>query len=206
MHLVANLRRATELYRRNKQAHLADIAVLKSEAFGVREHPRLRGRLDAVRGYMPPIELDRLAALPEGTFGHAYAGFMRENGLAPFRLSDEIDRETRNRNAYAVRWAITHDMFHTLLGFDTSLAGEIGVLAFTLAQRQSRLLWASMVMACLVYPFWSGFRIAPLWRAVRRGYRLGKRAELLIALRLEDWFHRDLDELRRELGLTACSQ
>lgn len=201
MRWLNDIRRCKVLYRRDPTQHLGDIAVLKADAFGVDVRPELRSRLDAVRGYVPEVDLDALARLPRSTFGRALADFMRANHLSPFRITGEIDDEMRRRNAFGIRYATTHDMFHVLLGFDTSWAGELGVLGFAVGQRYSAWQRLAAVLAWLIYPLRSGLAIPSLWRAWRRGLRAGRRAPFLLGVRLEDRFGDDLEALRGELGL-----
>jgi ubiquinone biosynthesis protein Coq4 len=102
----------------------------------------------------------------------------------------------------AARYAVTHDMFHVLMGFDTSLAGEIGVLAFAAAQGYTRVQrWIGLPLAALLYPLFSPRSTPAIFRALRRGWRMGKRARFLLGVRLEEKFDRPVSELRLELGL-----
>jgi ubiquinone biosynthesis protein COQ4 len=201
MRLVRSLRLATRLARRDLDRHLADVAVLKSDAFGVGHSERTRSMLAPVTGYVPPLDLEALAALPEGTFGRAYARFMQENALSPFILTDAIDETTRERNVFGIRYATTHDMIHVLTGFDTSWAGELGVLAFAVAQRYTGWQRFGYVLAWVLYPFFSRFRVRALLAAARRGNALGRRARCVLAVRLEEQLDRPIDEVRASLGI-----
>jgi ubiquinone biosynthesis protein COQ4 len=202
MRSLDDLRRAAALYQRDPARHIGDVAVLKFDAFGVGVRPALREALEPVRGWLPRVDLDQLRALPEHTFGGAYARFMDEHQLSLFVVTDEIDAEMRARNAYGIRYATTHDMFHVLLGFDPSWVGEMGVLAFAVGQGYSPNVRLQAVFAWLLYPLWSRFALRALWRAWRRGYDAGRRAPFLLGVRLEDRFAEDLEDLRAELRLT----
>lgn len=202
MSALTSLRRAVNLYKADKELHIADIAVLKADAFGTRGNATCERRLaglDRLDG--ADHDLDALAALPQHTFGYAYARFMLDNGLSPFVLTDEVAPEVRRRNAFAIRYATTHDMFHVLLGFDTSWPGELGVLGFAVGQGYTGWQVFAAVLAFVLYPFLCGFRVRALIRAWRRGLRLGRRASYLLALPLEQRFEEDLGDLRAELGL-----
>lgn len=193
MFRLANIPRIRSLMARDLERHLADVAVLKTDLLGLDAAPRHRAALDGVRGYVPRLDLAALAALPEGTFGRAYATFMQDNGLSPFVLTDAIDDATLRRNAFGIRLATTHDMIHVLLGFDTSWPGELGVLAFSAAQGWSWAQRASMAFAWPLYLVRTGFRLSALRAAARRGAALGRRAPFLLRLRLEERFGDDLD-------------
>lgn len=196
-------RRLRALLAQGSAAPLGDIAVLKSDLAGVDVIPPLRPLLEPVRGYTPTIDLDALAALPPNTFGHAYATFMKRNQLSLFVVSDAIDPAMRRRNAFGIRYAVTHDMFHVLLDYGASWPGEMGVLAFAVAQRYTRAQVIAAVLAWVIYPFRCRFDFGALRRAWRRGYALGARAPFLLGLRLEERFGDDLAALRRELSLDA---
>lgn len=179
---------------------MGDGAVLKADAFGARIAPRLSAELEPVRGYLPTIDLDHLRTLPEGTLGHAYAVYMAENHLVPFQVSPTY-RSIAERNVFAVRYAVTHDIFHLLLGFDTTLPGEIGVLAFAVGQGYSRAQSISLVMALILYPLRVPWKIGQIIGNVRRGLAMGRRAKCLLARRFEEEWDKRLVDLRAELQL-----
>lgn len=201
MGVVQNIRRARELAARDLGAHLGDIAVLKMDAVGMNPSEPHRGAIEAIAGYEPEVDLDALAALPQGTFGRAVSVFMRDNGLSWLVLTDAIEPELRARNAYGIRVARTHDLIHVLTGFDTSWPGEMGVYAFQFAQRWSA--WSPVLglFTWLVYPFLTGFRLRALWAAWRRGIELGRRAPFLLGERLEDRFAEPLERVRASYAL-----
>ena len=206
MFRLSSARLAADLFKADKDRHIADIAVLKSDAMGVRTRAGLAEKLAALpRLDAAEHDLERLSALPEDTFGHANARFMLDNGLSPFVLTDAVAPEIRARNAFVIRYAATHDAFHVLTGFDTSWPGELGVLGFAVGQGYSGFQRFAAVLAFLVYPFWCGFRVGALVRAWRRGYRLGTRARCVLAEPLEAWFDRPLADVRAQLGLLDAS-
>lgn len=186
-----------------RAGELGDGAILKADAVGAAAAPQVAAKLENVRGYLPPIDLDALATLPDGTFGREYARHMRENGLVPFHVTARIPQDMLERNAFAVRYAVTHDMIHLLLGFATDLPGEIGVLAFAVAQGYSRTQWVSLVFAIVLYPLFAPLRALDVFRELRRGWRLGKAARFVLGERLEDRFAEPLADVRRSLGLPA---
>ncbi|MEN0063863.1 MAG: Coq4 family protein [Myxococcota bacterium] len=201
MRLLDNSRRARELMAKGMDDHIGDIAILKMDAVAMQARPEHRPALEAVSDYTPNVDLDRLATLPEGTFGRAVATFMRDNDIQPFLFTDEISPEMRRRNQFGIRLAQTHDLIHVLTGFDTSWPGEMGVYAVQYAQRWSA--WSPWLALAtwLVYPILTGFQLGKLWRAWQRGVAQGRRAPLLLAERLEDHFEAPLDEVRERYGL-----
>lgn len=186
---------------RNKQ-QMGDAAILKADAVGARAAPEVEAKLEAVRGYLPSIDVEALRRLPPGTFGHEYAVYLERNQLMPFTVSPDLGEEVR-RNVFAVRYAVTHDIFHLLLGFDTTLAGEIGVLAFAAAQGYSRSLRVGLWLARLLYPLMAPRQTRQIRENRRRGWELGARAGFLLGFRFEEAWGRPLAELKAELGLAG---
>lgn len=83
-----------------------------------------------------------LGAMPEGSFGRAYYEFAHANGFAADGLLRARDAGARDLNAgvgperqwFFDRMTVAHDLWHVLTGYGTDEAGEIALLAFTLAQ------------------------------------------------------------------------
>lgn len=193
-----------EAARRMRAGQLGDGAILKADAVEARISPEVEARLEGVRGYLPAVDVDALATLPDGSFGRAYADHMRGHGLTPFRVSEGFDPEMLRRNTFAARYAVTHDIFHVLLGFDMRLPGEMGVLAFATAQGYARVQRVALALALLLYPLMAPFEARRTFRCFREGWRLGKQAKFLLGVRFEEWWERPLVEVRRDLGLPAA--
>jgi ubiquinone biosynthesis protein COQ4 len=81
------------------------------------------------------IDLDELAALPEGTLGHAYAKFLRSHGITPEIFDGAPPGITNPRRSYVVqRMRQTHDLWHVVTGCETDPAGEVALQAFSYSQ------------------------------------------------------------------------
>ncbi len=198
---VKQLYHAFQLYQKSEK--LGDFALLKADAFGAKAHPNLAPKLAAVTGYYPEINVDQLLAYPSGTFGREYAEHLTKNRLKPFNVSPEFDAIAQ-RNVFALRYAVTHDIFHCLLGFDTSYAGEIGVLAFAAAQDYSPSLRVSLTLAQIFYPLLAPRQSGAIRANLAKGQALGKQAEFLLGYRFEDHWHEPISEVRLRLGLPAA--
>ena len=111
---------------------LGDVVVMKLDAYPQPRADVLR-RLEAVCGYAPSHDLATLRALPDGTLGREYARFLDANAIEPLVVSPAVRERLRDR-PYALRYTATHDLHHLITGFDTGLAGELGVLAFYVGQ------------------------------------------------------------------------
>jgi ubiquinone biosynthesis protein Coq4 len=180
-------------------APLGDVVVLKMDALSAPPKSTLR-RLERVRGYAPAQDLAALRALPPGSLGREYARFLDANGIEPLVVSAEVKERFRD-NPYALRYTATHDLHHVLTGFDAGLAGEVGVVAFNLGQGSApigrAMLWAARVLYSLLSPS----QARRIWHNARVGRELGRRAELVIALPIEDWFHEPLEQARARLRI-----
>ncbi|MUG96957.1 hypothetical protein F7734_33315 [Scytonema sp. UIC 10036] len=189
---------ALEAYR--KSDNLGDFAILKSDLFGAKAEPMVAFKLQQVVGYHPYINLEELSKYPKGTFGREYADYMQANNLKPFNVSAELE-EVAKRNVFALRYVVTHDIFHLLLGFDTSYAGEIGVYAFASSQNYSKSLKISLWLAKLLYPLLAPQQYKDIFDNVKKGIELGKKAEFLLGFRFEEHWAEPINELKIRLGL-----
>ncbi|MGF1491349.1 MAG: Coq4 family protein [Microcoleaceae cyanobacterium] len=190
--------------RQPEKTYLGDLAVLKADALGASVNPEVAQQLEPVAGYHPSIDLDALLKLPQGTFGHEYARHMRNNRLQPFNISPAVETIAK-RNVFALRYAVTHDMFHVLLGFDTSYAGEMGVLAFAVAQNYSRSQKIGYWIATVLYPTLAPRQFREIFASRHYGRALGQQAEFLLGYRFEDKWVKPSNQIRKELGISHFS-
>jgi len=180
--------------------NLGDFAIRKADALGARAAPTVEAQLQAVAGYYPAIDLAALIQLPPESFGYCYAQHMIDNQLQPFNISAELDAVAIN-NTFALRYAVTHDIFHVLLGFDTSYAGEMGVLAFAVAQGYSPQQQLALRIAKVLYPLLAPGQRSQINQAYHRGLQLGQQARMLLAFPFEAHWSTPLVELRQQLNL-----
>ena len=198
---MIKLRLLHQAFRAYKDSeNLGDFALLKADALGAKADPAVAAEMEQVKGYYPAINLSKLSQLPPGTFGYEYAFFMKRNQLKPLSISPAL-ADVAQRNVFALRYAVTHDMFHVLLGFDTSYAGEIGVLAFAATQKYSKLQTFSLAIAQGLYSLLAPRQFKRILANVRRGKQMGKQANFLLNYRFEDHWTKPLTVLRQELNL-----
>ncbi|GAB1539270.1 hypothetical protein NUACC21_19360 [Scytonema sp. NUACC21] len=198
--MLTKLKQLKTLITSKPSENLGDFAILKSDLLGAKAKPEIASKLQQVVGYHPYINLEELSKYPEGTFGREYADYMRENNLKPFNISPELE-EVAKRNVFALRYVVTHDIFHLLLGFDTSYAGEIGVYAFAAAQNYSKSLKISLWFARLLYPILAPQQRQEIFNNIEKGVKIGKKAEFLLGFRFKEHWAKPINELRERLGL-----
>jgi len=144
------------------------------------------------------LDLDTLAALPEGTLGHAYAKFLRSRGLTPEVFDGPPEGIADPRRSYVVqRLRQTHDLWHVVTGCETDPAGEVALQAFTYAQLRSP---GSAILA--LTGAIKGLRQKPgIVRDAIALYRIGVRAGRLPSFAWEDHWATPLPAVRAMLGL-----
>ena len=179
---------------------IGDFALLKSDLFGARANRTTEAKMQSVRGYYPAIDLKKLSQLPPQTFGYEYARYMQQNKLQPIKISPEF-AEVAHNNVFATRYAVTHDMFHLLLGFDTTYAGEIGVLAFAVEQNYSRMLNFSLFPALIIYSAIAPTQFKSILANMRRGRKMAQKARFLLNYRFEDNWAKPIDTVRSNLNI-----
>jgi ubiquinone biosynthesis protein COQ4 len=146
------------------------------------------------------IDLEALAALPEGTLGHAYATFMKTHGLTPDVFDGAPEDVHEPRAAYLIqRMRQTHDLWHVVTNCETDPAGEIALQAFTFAQVRapsSGILALLGTLKSLRYTRDVGPDAFEL-------YRMGEAASSLQVFPWEDHWTTPLTDVRRMLGVPA---
>lgn len=187
--------------RAYREGRIGDAAAYKAAALGTPAYPEVEQGLKQLRQPFPHLELSTLAALPVGTFGHAYARFMAANDLTPLSVSPAVASELEGSNTLAVRYTILHDVFHVLLGFDTSLAGELGVWSFVAEQRYSHAHQLAAALARILYPLARPSQISALRAARLRGEALAHDIPCLIAQPIEEYWSEPRAVVRERLHI-----
>lgn len=164
----------------------------------LRKDPEVAAIFDA-KPRLGPVDQEALARLPEGTVGRAYAEFMKARGLRheDLKLVDgEADMDWIRNHLRE-----THDLWHVVTGFDTDVAGELGLQAYYLAQFEGPLpillLTVGMLNTLIKAQGDARHRV----NAIARGWVLGQRSRSLFGLRFADRWEQPLAELREEFGV-----
>ena len=151
---------------------------------------------------------EALLAMPEGSFGRAYAEFMQEGQLEAAGLVEAEQMADQNfakqvpvdadREFYGDRLRDMHDLWHVLTGYGRDEAGEAANLAFTLGQ-----VWNPGIAFIVL----AGAAIGPknltfFWqRYLFWAWRRGRQATLLTAAPYERLLAMPLADVRRQLGI-----
>jgi len=155
--------------------------------------------------WIPPAhDLAQLAAMPEGSLGQVYAFAMARLDYDP---NLHAGMEPLNDAVYVeLRLSQTHDLWHVVTGFDTMVAGEIGLQAFHLTQFPYPLASALTAQSLLSTTVFEPDQLPPLVEAIRVGLQMGLEARPLFAQRWEEGWERPLQQWREELQLRPFAE
>lgn len=147
------------------------------------------------------VDYAALAALPEGTLGAAYSGFLARHGLDPDVLAGPAGAASGAHYADAdaaylhERYRQTHDLWHALTGLGTEGYEEVLLHAFTWGQL--RLPYSALIV---LFGVPKHMLLERRWRVLRRGvaaaFAAGRRAAPLLLVRWEDRWDWPLERIR----------
>ena len=189
--------KALQAYR---SGQLGDVAAYKSALLNTKAYPEIAEQLAQLPTCFPKIDLAELRTLPEDTFGYRYAKYMDDCHLNPLEISPDVAQQLRHQ-PLGLRYTLTHDIFHVLLGYDTSLVGELGVWSFVAAQRYSPSYSLAAMLAHYLYPVVVPHKYRQLRASEQRGQCLAKQAVCLIAQPFEHYWSSSLATVRSRFSL-----
>ena len=153
-------------------------------------------------GWRPKaIDLTELQTLPDGTLGRCYADQLISQGITPDALIDPSP-VSNDADYITHRLRETHDIIHVLTGFGIDGDSELGLQGFNLAQTRSPLA-VMLIFGGMLAALQDDEPLAPMLRAMARGFQLGLDADLVIAHKLEEGWDRPLQDWRQELRLAV---
>ncbi len=145
------------------------------------------------------IDVQALNRLPENTLGYGFSKHMIDGKL---EVNFYPNIEVKNPLDYwTLRMRQNHDIWHVLTGFDTSVTGELGLQAFSLAQTES--LFSAVILAGGILGTVSKrpTELLAVFDSIHRGYALGKKCKYLPGVKLDTMWTRSIQEIRADLGL-----
>ena len=167
-----------------------------------REDPVGR-RLLATRPDLPGIlaDHDRLALLPEGSFGRAYVDLCNSRGInskgmveAQHNMSRDYALLDPSRRWFADRLTVMHDLWHILTGYAAQPRGEAAIVAFSYAQGLNYRPMPIFLALSVV------MRVARIGE-LRAAYRRGRQTASLILQSYEELLPLPLATVRERLHL-----
>ena len=146
------------------------------------------------------LDLAALERLPEGTLGHEFARYYRDNKISPFETTLELKSDI---HFLSKRYRETHDLLHVLTGYATDVVGEMELQAYVLGNlgiRTSALVLMNSTIKLLKDPQSGVGRseyLRRLWAAFRRG--------LASPLFLDFWFENHWETPVATLRARLCA-
>jgi ubiquinone biosynthesis protein COQ4 len=171
-----------------------------------REDPRGR-KLLAERPRLLPILANRelLASMPRGSLADAYLAFLdREGitaeGLVQASLDGRVKQLEPDSDLTFVTERIrdTHDLWHTVTGYQGDVVGEAALLAFNVAQLRNPGV-AAIVAAALVQ-----YRELDFYKLLARAFADGLRADWLVSAPWEQLLPLPLTQVRAQLRVSPA--
>lgn len=200
---MASIKRFVKAYRDYfRSGTTGDAALLESQLYGFGTAPRLLQQLQGLTGYELNLDLEQLQQLPKGSLGYEYAQHMQKNGIRPLEISEDLQEEAQ-QHPFALRYTLTHDIFHVLLGFDTSYPGEMGVFGFIVGQNYTQALNGLYPLAKLILMLIKPWQAKKILASARRGKKLGEQADCLLTYPFEENWARPIADVQAELGLVS---
>jgi ubiquinone biosynthesis protein COQ4 len=155
------------------------------------ERPSLQGKA---------LDLSALERLPEGTLGHEFARYFRDNKISPFETTFELKNDI---DFIGKRYRETHDLLHVLTGYGTDVMGEMELQAYVLGNLGIR----SPVLILLFSSFIhikeqpSGFEMSAYLRRLRAAYQRGRASPQF----LDFWFEHHWETPVATLSARLCA-
>jgi len=163
-------------------------------------------RLLATKPSLLPLLNDReaLRARPDGSLGRAYLAFVESEGITAEGLVEAaalVRENVEGEFLWIKDWLRdSHDLWHTVLGYQGDLVGEAALLAFSHYETGNLGVGAIAALAWIKL----GRVTDPTLGAratVREGRRLAKQAAWFLEVPWHEWLDRPLSDVRRDLAV-----
>lgn len=179
---------------------LSDPRIMERLAAGIRTQPGGSEALAARRRIQ--VDLAQLGELPDGTLGKTYWRFMKDNNLVP----DSIPKLPAVDEGAFIRAHLyeTHDMWHAITGFDSDVAGELGLQAFYGAQLNGPLPSAILAAGILNTALFALDDQARRFDAIAYGWNVGRRARHLFGFDWTGSWTRPVAEVRALMNIPVA--
>ncbi|CAG8445909.1 12598_t:CDS:2 [Ambispora gerdemannii] len=150
------------------------------------------------------IDLNFLRQLPKTTFGSVYVGFLDKYQVTPDTRT-KVQYIDDPELAYVMRrFREAHDFFHTLTNLPTTIEGELVLKWFELAQTGLPVSLLSSLFGHLRLTSEERSRLFDVY--VPWAVQCGSSSQLLMNVYFEECFEKDLDVMRKELGIYVIDE
>ena len=151
--------------------------------------------------------------MPVRSLGKGYFEFLSHNtlekNLAPnckqlhdyLASSGQLDRMPESMKYAIIRGFQIHDILHVVTGYTPSGLHELSLQAFCLAQLQFPYFGMWMATSTARMTFLQPDSIVPVMDAITQGWQYGRATPNLQFVRWEDFFERQLSEIRVQFSI-----
>lgn len=171
-------------------------ALLVQRLQGSEEGRRMLSERPSLQG--DDLDLAALDRLPEGTLGHEFARYFRDNKISPFKTTLELKNDV---DYIGKRYRETHDVLHLLTGYGTDVVGEMELQAYVLGNlgiHTARLILTMGTLGQLKQPQ-SGVARSEYLRRVWAAYHRGRASKLFLDFWFEHHWETPVATLRERL-------
>ena len=157
----------------------------------LRDRPRITSRT---------MSLTYLRTLPENSVGRTYASWLDREGVTP-DTRDSVKFIDDEECAYVMqRYRESHDFYHALTGLPVFVEGEVALKAFEFANTLLPMTGLSLFAVMRMKPaersrFWNTY--------LPWAFQSGTKSKDIINVYWEEELERDVDDLRRDLGIES---
>ncbi len=153
------------------------------------------------RRMMDGYDIQKLNELPMGTLAKSYAHHMISQNLQPnFYKNIAV---TNDSTYIMMRMRETHDLWHILTGFDTTVPGELGLQAFMFAQLHTPFAPIVICGRSLVSVFKKPDEVVQVFETVAKGWQMGRKAKPIFGLDWEKNWAKPVTQLREEYQIVV---
>ncbi|XP_043952142.1 ubiquinone biosynthesis protein COQ4 homolog, mitochondrial [Gambusia affinis] len=154
------------------------------------ERPRIR---------LSTLDLEKMASLPDESFGREYLRFLEDNKVTPDSRAEVKFVDNEELAYIMLRYREVHDLLHTLLGMPTNMLGEVAVKWFEAAQTGLPM----CALGALLGPLrLNASRLQSLFTSLGPwALQNGRRARCVLSIFYERRWEQSLEDLRRELNI-----
>lgn len=197
LRLVRNPSKLDEVFRiLDSLENSKDATMIVNEFHGNPAH----AKAFQVRPRVGSLNLNELLAYPPGSLGRTFAEEMKARNLNPADIERRDDDGTPPGYVFA-HLRETHDIWHTVTGFDVDVAGELGLQAFYLTQFRAMLAVLILALGLLNTFFFAPEDRARRMDEIARGWQMGRKARSLFGYDWANNWAKPLDTVRAELGI-----
>lgn len=150
------------------------------------------------RPLLGDIVFSQLLVLPQNTLGYVYADHMTRNGLKLLQ-GKQVDSD---RQFLLTHIRETHDLWHVVTGFDTSIIGEIQLEAFYVAQLYTSRFWLALLAKNLLKAVVYEIELASKYMdGMTQGWTMAQKAKPLFGVRWNTLWETPLQDVRNSLNI-----